>query len=140
MTQAGELEVQPAMFEHAVRVYDAMALEAKLDDDFDQLVYEGHLTQLFKKLLLSTPYYTSIKNKLAAMGCIEQIRRGGGSGTSRWVLWRAPDLETWKAADARKPRVGNKFLAQEQRIKDLIKMCSDHEARITQLEALLEGR
>lgn len=132
MTNPGELETKPALFEHAERVYKQMVAEATQDDELDLLVYEGHLTQLFRKLLLSTPYYTLIKNKLAAMGCIEQIRRGGGNGTSRWVLWKEPELEEWKATDSKRSRQGNKSLMQEQRVKDLTD-------RVLKLEEVVES-
>lgn len=110
-----------------------------MDDELKTLVYEGHLTQLFRKLLLSVPYYTAIKNKLTAMGCIEQTRRGGGQGTSRWVLWKEPTLEEWKAAETRRPRQGNKTMMMEQRIKDLVAMNRLLEARNEALEARIKA-
>jgi hypothetical protein len=130
MTEPGELEVLPAVFEHAQKVYKQMAEEATLDAELDKLVYEGHLTQLFRKLLLSVPYYTLIKNKLSAMGCIEQTRRGGGNGTSRWVLWKEPTLEEWKATDAKRARQGNKTMIQEQRIRDLTDRMRQLESKV----------
>lgn len=134
MTEPGELEVLPAQFEHACKVYKQMCEEARMDEELQCLVYEGHLTQLFRKLLLSVPYYTAIKNKLAAMGCIEQTRRGGGQGTSRWVLWKEPTLEEWKAAEVRRPRQGNKNMIMEQRIRDLTEVNRKLDVRVETLE------
>ena len=124
-----EQHVVPALFEHAKNVYRDMHAEAKPDED-GLLVYEGHLTVLFRKLRLSVPYYTSIKNQLVAMGCIEQTRRGGGNGTSRWVLWKEPLLEEWKATDAARPRRGNKTTQLEQRVKDIADRLHQIEARL----------
>lgn len=115
----GDLTVIPAMFEHAKLVYNTMLETAKLDPENNLPTYEGHLTNLFKGLRLSVPYYTTIKNMLVQMGCIEQTRRGGGNGTSKWVLWKPPELETWKAAEFKNPRHGNKQTRTEQMVKDL---------------------
>lgn len=121
----GDLTVVPAVFEHALAVYREMVIHARPDEDLDNLlVYDGHLTQLFRKLRLPTPYYTFIKNKLRDMGCIEQLRRGGGSATSKWVLWKEPTLEEWKGSGVARPRRGNKASMQERQIKDLAERCS----------------
>lgn len=90
-----------------------------MDDALGLRVYEGHLTNLFKKLLLSVPYYTEIKNRLISIGCIEQVRRGGGTAMSRWVLWKPPTLEEWKYASSRRPGRGNAVTVMQQQIKDL---------------------
>lgn len=126
-----DLELIPAMFEHSVRVYVAMAEKAKIDDE-GLLVYDGHLTRLFISLRLSVPYYTQIKNQLIAMGCIEQTRRGGGSGTSRWVLWKAPDLGDWKMARPLRPTRGSKIAQQDQAIRTLAE-------RVDKLETTIAG-
>jgi len=97
------------------------------------MIYEGHLTQLFRKLRLSTPYYTQIKNQLTGMGCIEQIRRGGGSAESRWVLWKEPTLEEWKAATATRARRGNKTSMLERQIRDLTDRMSVLERQVDSL-------
>jgi hypothetical protein len=126
-TPSLDLEIIPAMYEHAVRVYGAMAEKAKPDDD-GLLVYDGHLTGLFRMLRLSIPYYTTIKNRLIAMGCIEQLRRGGGSGTSRWVLWKTPELEEWRSVAPARAQRGSKTAQQDQAIRSLAE-------RVTTLEA-----
>lgn len=120
-TEAPGLVVVPALFEHAVKVYESMHREAREEAIGDRfhLVYEGHLTNLFKRLRLSVPYYTDIKNRLIAMGCIEQLRRGGGNGTSKWILWKLPTLPEWQQAVALAPKRGNKQTVHDQQIKDL---------------------
>ena len=129
--------VIPALYEHALRVYNAMRNEAVIesiegsDPTRKFLVYDGHLTNLFKRLRLSVPYYTKIKNMLVSMGCIEQVRRGGGNGTSKWFLWYPPGLEAWKVAEAARPRRGNKQTVHDQQIKDLA-------ARVAKLEMIVE--
>jgi|SRR5262245_43065976 len=129
--------VIPALFEHACRVYEEMRRtavpwkDAQPVDGVQPYVYEGHLTTLFRKLALSVPYYTSIKNQLAGMGCIEQLRRGGGSTPSKWVLWHEPELEAWKEFAPTKSRRGNATQMMQGQIKDL----SD---RVSKLEGQVE--
>jgi hypothetical protein len=115
----GDLELVPALFEHACNVYKEMVAQSEIDEELELVVYDGHLTNLFKKLRLSVPYYTEIRNRLISIGCIEQLRRGGGSATSRWVLWKEPDLDQWKYASSKKPGRGNAITVLQQQVKDL---------------------
>lgn len=134
----GDLAVVPALFEHSQNVYKEMVKSARHMPEYDDLlVYEGHLTQLFKRLRLAVPYYTEIKNHLTHMGCIEQVRRGGGSAESRWVLWKEPDLEEWKDSTTR-PRRGNKTTMHEQQIRILNERLASAERHIEVIETTLE--
>lgn len=132
----------PAVYEHACRVYAEMfRLARPADDEIDQalMIYEGHLTQLFKKLRLSVPYYTMIKNRLVEMGCIEQLKRGGGSAESKWLLWKEPRLTEWNAVSGDTPRAkGDWRPALEQRIRDLTSYAQALEVRVVDLERDLE--
>jgi len=135
-----DLTVVPALFEHAVRVYREMQKDARADSDFgDNIVYEGHLTNLFKRLRLSVPYYTSIKNQLVGMGCIEQVRRGGGNATSKWVLWKEPDLAEWKDFAPARARRGNATQMMQAQIKDLAERLSKVEEIVVNMTIVLEG-
>lgn len=125
-----QLEVIPALFEHATSVYEEMTSKASWDDELSALIWEGHLTNLFRKLRLSVPYYTQIKNQLMAMGCIEQLRRGGGSGMSRWVLWKKPELGLWKTTDPVRSSRGNKIAQQDQQIRALAERVTALESQI----------
>jgi len=137
--QSLDLQVIPALYEHACRVYDEMYKHSSVEEHqqgsmftASLRVYDGHLTQLFKKLMLSVPYYTTIKNQLIGMGCIEQLRRGGGNATSKWVLWSRPELEAWKEFAPKKARRGNATQQMQGQIKAL------HE-RVASLEVNLIG-
>jgi hypothetical protein len=124
----------PAMYEHAAAVYAAMREVAVQDETTGQVVYEGHLTALFRKLHLSVPYYTHIKNRLVNMGCIEQLRRGGGTAQSRWILWKVPTLEEYKQAVAGKPRTrGDWYLGVEQRQRDMMRLIKSQDEQIVAL-------
>jgi hypothetical protein len=60
------------------------------------VVYEGMLTKLVTEDLgLPVPYYTKVRQFLMAMGCIRQLRRGGGSAPSQWELIREPTIDLW---------------------------------------------
>ena len=110
----------PAQFDHCMRVYALMERESSIEEfeptestaDYNERhqdapiaegmkgrrrVWEGHTTRIFNNLELSTPYYTSVLNHLKRMGCVEQLRRGGGSATSKWLLIREPTIDLYEA-------------------------------------------
>ena len=130
-----EQTVIPAVFEHAQRVYEGMV--AKAAPDGDLLVYDGHLTALFRQLRLSVPYYTLIRRKLVAMGCIEQVRRGGGTATSRWVLWKAPELDEWKGTVSVRAERGNETSQLRQQVKVLHDRVTSLEEQMMRMVAAL---
>jgi hypothetical protein len=135
---ASIVQQNPAMFDHVCAVYKAMRAQAEMDEEYSCLVYEGHLTQLFRRLKLSVPYYTTIKNRLIAMGCIEQIKRGGGAALSRWLLWREPTLDEYHAVTERRPRKeGDRYSIVEQRIRDLQKLAATHGDELEELRRLI---
>ncbi len=88
-------------------------------------VYEGFLTKLFKDELLSVPYYSHVTQALKGMDCVRQLRRGGGSSPSSWLMVQKPTRElfdnytsnsrTSPSGQRPNPRVE----ALEQRINDL---------------------
>jgi hypothetical protein len=94
----------PAVYEHCVKVYEAMnrqAVDEELNDDpipgqgTVQKFWEGHTTRLFSELGLAAPYYTSVMNHLKRMGCVVQVRRGGGTASSKWELLQEPTEELY---------------------------------------------
>jgi hypothetical protein len=131
-TEEEELPPLPALYDHACNVYKTMEAEADLvveDDSMHpeehRLVWEGHLTKLFARLHLSVPYYTSVTRELKRMGCVKQLRRGGGNAPSQWLILTAPTEELFREAagltrTARKKNL-TKFEILEQRINDLVK-------------------
>jgi hypothetical protein len=107
----------PAVFEHAVTVYRRMESEAELVNygetgdggaDIKRLVWEGHLTKLFSSLHFSVPYYTSVTRELKRMGCISQIRRGGGNAASKWQLHHEPTEELFRGDANRTSNISSK--------------------------------
>ena len=94
-------EAPPKPFEHCSTVFEAMKKQAKpqVIEGEHALVYEGFLTQLFAKLGLAIPYYTKIMNYLKAMGCVQQLSRGGGNSPSRWALIEEPTWDKFEAVD-----------------------------------------
>jgi hypothetical protein len=131
-----EEETLPAIFEHAKNVYAEMERTAELTPIEPLgslppvLVWEGHLTKLITgaPLHLSVPYYTSVTRELKRMGCIRQLRRGGGHSASRWQLLTAPTEElflsdrnkTGNATARRRDRIS----ILEQRVADLARIVS----------------
>jgi hypothetical protein len=112
-----------ALFDHCTNVYKEMKEQARESHDYPeyagQLVYVGHLTKLFQALDLAVPYYTSVMKQLKAMGCVEQIRRGGGGAPSAWAMNFEPEREAFESAAPLKRPVAGKMAALEQQLRDM---------------------
>ena len=98
-------EAPPALYSHACAVYQKMyeqSTRKQADGITEMVVYEGMLTKLVTdpdSLNLPVPYYTRIRAKLLGMGCIRQLKRGGGTAPSQWELIREPNFDDWVAAE-----------------------------------------
>jgi hypothetical protein len=122
----------PALYDHALRVYEEMKNRSTVqrvdpaaqDDEFAN-VYEGHLTQLFSDLSIANPYYSKIRDALVAQGCMEQLRRGGGSALSKWVLVKPPEEETFRSFMEMKRRPLGRAHILEQQVKGLTGMVNE---------------
>ncbi len=114
-------EAPPALYLHCVAAYDKMLQQAKYVGNNNKiLVYEGYLTQLIQgELSLSVPYYTSIRKKLLDMGCIRQLKRGGGTSPSQWELIFEPTLDNYTNATPSKVPKQTKESATNQQILTL---------------------
>jgi hypothetical protein len=126
------------MYDHSKRVYMKMLEEAKMEEVAGEsgepmVLWTGHLTHLIKdKLNYSTPYYSSITQNLKRMGCIKQIRRGGGNAPSVWELLKEPSEDLFKnAEELRKP--GN--TSQDMFMQNM----RDLNARLVQVEATVRA-
>lgn len=131
------------VFDHCKAVYEEMEEQSRTevispsdhedDPGNHMLVYEGHLTKLFAQLALSTPYYTTVMNHLKAMGCVEQLQRGGGNSPSRWRLLRRPDEDAFRSVEGMNRSRTGKTAALEQQVRDLTKQVNDLRAQLAQL-------
>lgn len=137
--QAAEEGAPPALFDHCRRTYLEMSrqatsvIEPGSSDSEDEersriVVYEGFLTHLVtQQLNLSVPYYTSIRKNLIRMGCIRQLKRGGGSSPSQWELIYEPTPEAFATAQPPKVPKQTKESAMNEQIRNL-------SARVSELE------
>jgi hypothetical protein len=82
----------PALWEHCKKVYTAMETGLFITEEGAR-VWEGYTSKLFASLGISVPYYGRVLSALTRMGCITQLRRGGGTAPSQWRLWKDPVLE-----------------------------------------------
>lgn len=137
----------PALFDHCVRAYKAMLADSKavfeLKEDPPEaeyntgghvIVYEGFLTQLITvQLSLSVPYYTSVRKALINMGCIRQLRRGGGSSASQWEMIREPTLEAFMSQVEVKEKKPDKYEATNAQILALGTRVTDLEETLHEL-------
>lgn len=112
-----------ALYIHCVNVYNAMLRDAKgiviTNDDGEEdtlVMWEGMLTGLIvNKMNLSVPYYTSVTRALKRMGCVRQLKRGGGTAPSQWELLHDPTPELFESAlPPRTKRTDKNSLMQEQ--------------------------
>ncbi len=92
----------PAMWKHCNTVYDAMLEESELRVVFGEqhTIWEGYFTKLFRRLHLTVPMYSTVTKELMGMGCIRQLRRGGGPAKSVWLMLKAPNLTDFNSVKA----------------------------------------
>jgi hypothetical protein len=127
-----ETEDQPVAqnFRNCVEVYKIMASEADVlsaqqTGSVPMTVWEGFTTKLIvERMGLSVPYYSSIRRELIRMGCIKQLRRGGGTSPSQWELLREPTEELWHNAPAKRTYASSMQDAAAQQIADIIRRLS----------------
>jgi len=114
-----ETAVPPALFEHVSTIYNAMAEGVEEDKDGNK-IWTGFATHLFKEYDLSVPYYTQVMRMLQAMDCLRQLRRGGGTAPSKWLLNQEPSMELFDAA-CQIPGAyrGSKAAQTDQMLRDL---------------------
>jgi hypothetical protein len=126
MTEDQEQQVAlPTIYEYSVQTYQAMTEQASEESlgaaygDEEGLVYDGFTTKLIRDLGLPTPYYTKVLKELQRMDCIRQLRRGGSTTTSRWLLMQDPTPTLFqKMQSSRKPG-GSRLDVLEQQVRDL---------------------
>lgn len=140
MASAPNPDVKPAPLLHCERVYERMHQEAKevRETDVPMLVWEGFTTQLLKNLELAVPYYSTIRRALLDMGCVKQLRRGGGTSPSQWELIKPPTMDLWMQMlqdrpDAG-PGVGSVNAATKGDLKHLHQQVLDLKERVDNLE------
>lgn len=115
-----EFTAMPAIFRHCVSVYHAMESQASWQELFETgetgLVYEGRLTILVTQDIgLSLPYYTDVTRALQEMGCIVQLRRGGGTTGSLWELKQEPTRILWGESDFKRVASNNVTASRRER-------------------------
>lgn len=116
--------VLPTIFEYCVKAYQAMKEEASTENlgaqygDEEGLVWDGFSTQLIRNLDLPVPYYSKVFGELKRMDCVRQLRRGGSTTTSRWLLMQDPSPELFTKMPADRTPKGGKASVQQQ-INDL---------------------
>lgn len=129
MSEFDDFEVTvPQNYNYCCKVYELMEAEqvpVKADDGSLMRVWEGFFTKLItERLQLSVPYYSAIRGHLIRMGCIKQLRRGGGSSPSQWELLRPPSEALWHSAPVRKGHVTSRQEMSDSQINDLTKRMS----------------
>ena len=125
-----ETAVPPALFEHVSTIYNAMAEGVEEDKDGNK-IWTGFATHLFKEYDLSVPYYTQVMRMLQAMDCLRQLRRGGGTAPSKWLLNQEPSMELFDAA-CQIPGAyrGSKAAQTDQMLRDLSNRLAAAEDRL----------
>lgn len=138
------LKVEPqedapdSLFFHCNDVYEKMMTHSKEVETEDgmgtMIIYEGHLTHLFtREMHLSTPYYTKVTRALKRMGCIRQVRRGGGPQPSQWEMIRNPTRSSFEYDKPKPEKQGS------TKIEMLEDQMMQHNKRLQALEDALMG-
>lgn len=144
--QSSSDDVAPAtLYLHCQQVYERMLSQAKKvemlapDQSIDEephdsmIVWEGMLTRLItSEMNLSIPYYSYVTKALKQMGCIKQLRRGGGTSPSQWELIKAPNEETFVNQSPKRSVRKTKTDMMQDQIMSL-------NNRVLTLERALEG-
>jgi hypothetical protein len=137
--ESSETPPTPALYLHAVKAYELMeaeATEVQFDDGEPAMLWTGHLTKLIaSQLHLSTPYYTGVVRALKRMGCIRQIKRGGGTAESEWEIIKPPTPELWAKLDRKSARL---YASQVSATEQLTAMVADLQKRVNRLEKALD--
>ncbi len=117
--------VLPTIYEYSVQTYEEMVEQASTEGlgsaygDEEGLVYDGHTTKLIRDLGLPTPYYTKVLKELKRMDCIRQLRRGGSTTTSRWLLMQEPTVDLFTKMQASNKPGGSRMDILEQQMRDI---------------------
>jgi hypothetical protein len=123
-------------------IYDAMKSASKhiTRDGYTGDVYQGKITYLFTEMGIAMPYFTPIMNALKDMGCIQQLRRGGGSSVSEWAVFFPPTNAEFKVLAKKSGRIGLKQTPADQtaqQIRDLNKRIVDLEDAVKLLTRII---
>ena len=128
-------EAPPALYLHCVSTYKEMLSTARMIvvNEGSIAVWEGMLVQLVTgKLHLSIPYYTSVTRALKRMGCVTQLKRGGGVAASQWELHYEPTIEMFNSAQPKKEIKQDKYALLQGQFDSL-------NTRVLVLEAALQN-
>jgi hypothetical protein len=132
-------EALPTKLMHCLNVYNTMreGAEEFHEGSVPILVWSGYFTGLMRDLNLAVPYYTMVKNLLVDMGCIKQLRRGGGNSKSQWELIKPPTLDLWEALPDQDTGAG-RSAASESSVKSLQQQLAGLTTRVDSLERNIE--
>lgn len=123
-----EIENMPAKWTHCVNVYNRMKEEAKPSEvegtDKVMNVWTGFTTRAFAELGVPQPYYGDVLHILKEMGCIQQVRRGGRTSPSQWVVFDTqPSPDEYKKVRPQGPNTRRRAEVEhlEQQARDMRK-------------------
>lgn len=106
------------------------------------IFWSGALTKLLTDNDINIGHYTQITQKLIAMGCIEQVKRGGGRSQSVWCLITEPTEDLFQASVGAS-KVGSRLSRQTSRdkaIEALIQRVSKLELVVQRLIEIQKGQ
>lgn len=129
-------EDMPQLLQEVLLVWDFMKKTSTQTKE--GLIYRGALsTELHTAGIVPRTKYAHVVGKLRAMGCIRQMRRGGGPQPSLWLLMVTPTEDLYYST-AHKPdtRSGSRGPAAVV-IRELDRRTKDLETRVTKLTTAL---
>lgn len=121
----------PALYAHIMKVWNAMYDESVIVTE--GRAWQGRLTTLFNKVGVSSGVYSSVTHRMRSMGCISQIKRGGGGNPSTWLLHKPPTIGEFDAT-----RHGGYLTAERKRLGEQAAQIQALVDRIARLEARVD--
>jgi hypothetical protein len=126
--------VMPALYHHCTNLFTLMAKTAEKREE--GMIWTGSLlTTLTQELGLGNAHYTAVTRKLKEMGCMRQLRRGGGPQPSIWILYRQPTPGLWRVAEESATEQSTRVKAKGTRDQHGQQL-RDMNARLLKLERL----
>src|SRR5438552_16082227 len=100
-----EAEALPTFFGHAIKVYSMLEREAVgvvREDGTIVRQWTGFFTHTIKDAGFSSAYYSRIKPLLIELGCVTQVRRGGGTAPTVFILNHPPVVDDFHQFETRR--------------------------------------
>lgn len=128
----------PLLYDRCVTIYNALYEQSQVAHE--GRVFTGLVSNIFAEHKLSLGYYTPVMQRLRDMGCIEQIRRGGGGKPSVYMIYSAPTIGAYEDSKNR-PSKASREEAKTSQLQSTVVLLSQRVGALeSQLAILIEWK